>query len=186
MLGQALAPVTFIVLAGILAPQAKELILAFVAALGEATADTWAAELGFLYGGQPRLVTNLVRKVEKGTSGGVTLIGDAGAALGSAFSLFISLAFGILCPAMWTLLLLFVIVLGAQHIDSLLGATIQGKFYCRACKKFTEKRIHSCGSRSMPVSGFRHISNEAVNLITTFFAGFLAYAVISFGFTATI
>jgi uncharacterized protein (TIGR00297 family) len=59
-----------------------EAITAFliVVPLAEAAADTISSEIGQVFGGLPRLITTL-RKVEKGTDGGITPIGTlAGAA----------------------------------------------------------------------------------------------------------
>ena len=49
--------------------------LGFAAALAAVNADTWATELGVLNPTPPRMITNLSRRVEKGTSGGISLFG---------------------------------------------------------------------------------------------------------------
>ena len=66
--------------------------LGFAASLAAVNADTWATELGVLNPTAPRLITDLRKVVEKGTSGGVSWIGTlasfAGAGLiGSGSSL---------------------------------------------------------------------------------------------------
>jgi uncharacterized protein (TIGR00297 family) len=45
-----------------------------LAALAEAAADTVSSEIGQVLGGEPRMITNL-RRVARGTDGGVTLVG---------------------------------------------------------------------------------------------------------------
>ena len=93
-------------------------------ALAAATADTWATEIGCYSRTPPRLITSGAA-VPAGTSGGVTLLGTAGA-LGGAL-LMGALAAG-LGPGGWRAA---VSTTGAGFIgmvgDSLLGATVQDK-----------------------------------------------------------
>jgi uncharacterized protein (TIGR00297 family) len=49
-------------------------VFASLTALAEAAADTVSSELGQVFGGEPRMITTL-RRVEKGTDGGITLAG---------------------------------------------------------------------------------------------------------------
>ncbi len=46
--------------------------------------DTWASELGSVFGGVPVLVTSL-RKVPPGTNGGITILGLGASFLGGSF-----------------------------------------------------------------------------------------------------
>ncbi len=133
----------------------------YLAALAAASADTWATELGTLVRQQPRLITTM-RKVEAGTSGGITLPGTVSATAGAAL---IALS-GFIFPVDMTWLLVgFVTVAGltGSMIDSLLGATVQVQYRCEVCGKVTEKTMH-CKNR--PTSAFRGISwmnNDIVN-----------------------
>ena len=49
----------------------------FVGAMATATADTFATEIGQIYDKNPRLITNLKKKVKVGTSGAVSVPGAA-------------------------------------------------------------------------------------------------------------
>ena len=62
-------------------------------------------------------------------------------------------------------------------VDSLLGATVQAMYYCPACEKETERRIHNCGTRTRPMRGVNWLNNDVVNFIATLFGGLLAMAI---------
>ena len=61
------------------------LLGALVGALATVNADTWATEIGVLSKRPPRMVTDLSRVVEPGTSGGITLLGTFAAVAGATF-----------------------------------------------------------------------------------------------------
>ena len=58
-------------------------------------------------------------------------------------------------------------------VDSLLGATCQAVYRCPRCGTDTERRVHSCGARTVHVRGLRWLDNDAVNALSTV-AGALA------------
>src|SRR5687767_6077412 len=58
--------------------------IGFAACLAAVNADTWATELGVLNPTPPRLITDLRKRVEKGTSGGISLWGTGASLLGSS------------------------------------------------------------------------------------------------------
>jgi uncharacterized protein (TIGR00297 family) len=183
----------------VLSPSPREGMLLYLAALAEANADTWATEIGSLARGRPRLVTTL-RRVDPGTSGGITLQGILAALLGAAFiagvgwlawtpeSLQIRLLkhshSGSWLP--WPILALridpaeFLAVAWAGFLgslaDSILGASIQAQYHCIRCGVQTEHRIH-CGQIGRRLQGFRWVTNDTVNLLASllavFFAGYL-------------
>lgn len=98
-----------------------EVITAFAGAIAAATADTWATEVGLLSPAAPRLITTW-RRVPAGTSGGVTLLGIAtGAAGASLIARLSQLVFGTSHDVVW------IAAMGAMFIDSLLGATLEGR-----------------------------------------------------------
>jgi len=136
----------------------------FAAALAAANADTWATELGVLDPNLPRLITSLRKRVERGTSGGVSLYGTSAALLGAGFigalsTIFIpdNRAFGFLLVTVSGLL--------GSLFDSLLGATVQAIYFCPSDRKETEKYpLHSCGTPTIQIRGWKWLNNDLVNV----------------------
>jgi uncharacterized protein (TIGR00297 family) len=138
---------------------------AAVGALAAAAADTWATEIGTLLGGAPRsIVTGAA--VEPGLSGGITVAGTLGGAVGA---LAVALPGTMLLGGGFTLLwpLAAAGVLGGLG-DSLLGATVQAKRRCPRCQRWTERATHDCGVATEPGRGWRWMTNDTVNLVATF------------------
>jgi len=140
--------------------------IAFAASLAAVNADTWATELGVLNPTPPRMITNLRKRVEKGTSGGVSLFGTLASLLGSAV---IALPAVLLSPV-GTLdtnyfLLITAAGLAGSLFDSLLGATVQAMYFCPADQKETERHpLHTCGTESVHIRGWQWLDNDRVNL----------------------
>ncbi len=106
--------------------------LAFAGSLAAATADTWASEIGRHSRTPPRLITNGIR-VPAGTDGGMTLLGTAGGIAGAgligALAVFLeprAIGPGSAHPG-WIAAIVAVAGLIGMVLDSLLGATVQGK-----------------------------------------------------------
>ncbi|MBI3790788.1 MAG: DUF92 domain-containing protein [Gemmatimonadetes bacterium] len=143
-------------------------------ALAAAASDTWSTEIGSWLGGAPRMITT-GRRVPAGTSGGVTLWGFAGAALGAlavgAAAEPLVLAQADLDPNVW----LFAAVAGfcGALVDSLLGALVQSRRRCPACDALTERRIHDCGTATVRAGGWAWMTNDSVNFLATLAAALL-------------
>jgi uncharacterized protein (TIGR00297 family) len=135
--------------------------------LAAAGADTWATSIGALSRSDPLHLLRWVR-VPKGTSGGVSLIGTAGGMVGSGVIALVPLLFGAPMPLAGASLCIGTVGMVA---DSILGATVQGRFECPACGLSSERQLHRCGTATRLVGGVRWIGNDAVNLIATALAG---------------
>jgi uncharacterized protein (TIGR00297 family) len=137
---------------------------AFVGAMAAVNADTWATELGVLSKQSPRLVTT-GKPVERGTSGGITLLGTLAALGGAAFVALIAALFSLGDEA-WALLLAATLGgLAGSFFDSLLGATVQAIYRCPQCSKETERHPrHTCGAETVQVRGWSWMNNDLVNL----------------------
>jgi len=145
-------------------PDAPWTWLGFAAALAAVNADTWATELGVLNPTSPRLITDLRKVVDKGTSGGVSLVGTLASLAGAGL---IGLGAALLSPfgVNWSFFIIVTIagLLGALF-DSLLGATVQAIYYCPACQKETERYpTHGCGIGTNQIRGWKWLDNDLVN-----------------------
>jgi Raf kinase inhibitor-like YbhB/YbcL family protein/uncharacterized protein (TIGR00297 family) len=162
---------------------------AFAGTLAAVNADTWATELGVLSKASPRLITT-GKVVEPGTSGGISITGTL-ATLGGA--IFIAIPAVVFKPPSLSFtvennFLFFLIIsisgLTGSLIDSLLGATLQAIYFCKTCRKQTEKHpLHSCGNPTEIVRGISWLNNDWVNAFCGFagaiLAGSIAFALLS-------
>lgn len=141
--------------------------IGFAAALAAVNADTWATELGVLNPHPPRMITNPMKVVEKGTSGGISLYGTLASLAGAGIIGF--LAAFISPNNHWSLhtgywLLVTVSGLAGSLFDSLLGATVQAMYFCPKDQKETEKHpLHTCGTETVHIRGWKWLDNDWVN-----------------------
>ena len=157
--------------------------IGFSASLAAVNADTWATELGVLNPTPPRMITDLRKRVEKGTSGGISLFGTLASLLGSAV---IALPAVLLSPTGTLPPVYFLLItaagLAGSLFDSLLGATVQAMYYCPADKKETEKHpLHTCGTETIHIRGWKWLDNDWVN----FACGAFGVLVALFGLTVS-
>jgi uncharacterized protein (TIGR00297 family) len=163
---------TFFVLVHAFYPESMIGWVGFAAALAAVNADTWATELGVLNPTPPRMITDVRKRVEKGTSGGVSLFGTLASLLGAAV---------IALPAAWftgnwSLFPLITFAgLAGSLFDSLLGATVQAMYYCPTDKKETEKHpLHTCGTKTVHIRGWKWLNNDWVNFACGLFGVLIA------------
>jgi len=139
--------------------------MAFAGCMAAVNADTWSTELGVLSPILPRMITS-GQKVERGTSGGVTLVGSLAALGGAVLIAVVAFIFG---PHQGWLTSLGFIVIGGlvgALIDSLLGATVQAIYWCPVCQKETERHpVHTCGNTTTQVRGWSWVNNDLVNFM---------------------
>ncbi len=135
--------------------------IGFAASLAAVNADTWATELGVLNPSPPRMITDIRKRVEKGTSGGVSLVGTLASLAGSA----LIAALASLFTAHWSLFIPITLAgLAGSLFDSFLGATVQAMYFCPKDNKETEKHpLHTCGTETIHLRGWKWLSNDWVN-----------------------
>ena len=146
-------------------------LVMFGAAVAEATADTFAGEIGRLSSREPVSILTL-RPVPRGLSGGVTLLG--------VFAAFAASAVIALCLYLWfpTVSVAGAVLAGTlgfagSVIDSYLGAGVQAIYYDPEEKTFSEKEEKD--GRKLELSrGIRWIDNDMVNLMSNVFSAVFA------------
>lgn len=134
-------------------------------AIAAAAADTWATEIGAFSPFPPRLITS-GQRVTRGTSGGITVLGTLGGVAGAA--LIAGLARGLAPRAIApTFGLVASAGVAGMLADSVLGATLQGKYECPGCDARFERGNTVCHEPVRLTRGWRWLDNDAVNLAAT-------------------
>ncbi|WP_309719413.1 DUF92 domain-containing protein, partial [Armatimonas sp.] len=124
---------------------------AMLGALAVANADTWATEIGSLFGGKPRRITNLA-PAEPGESGAISLLGTLAAFAGA-------MLLGAFGGVAWLAITLSGFI-GALA-DSLLGATVQAQWWDEKTGKWSEI------PQGKLARGVNWMRNDAVNILAT-------------------
>jgi uncharacterized protein (TIGR00297 family) len=159
-------------------------LAAFLGSMATATADTWGTEIGVLSRDPPRLITT-GKRVPPGTSGGISLLGTSASVLGALVIGLVAyvltyvqtvLSGGSALQLSWIVPTTLLSGLLGSLFDSLLGATMQGIFYCAQCQVQTEKPLHGCGLRTTHVRGWRWLNNDMVNFLSSICGALLAIA----------
>lgn len=139
----------------------RAFLVGFAVALTEALADSIASDVGVLSKQEPVSICRF-RRIPKGLSGGVSLLGTLSSFAATA-----------LCALMYYLFFreweeALVVLLGGNFgclVDSILGDLFQGKFKCPQCGRLTEKRKH-CEVATIHHSGLIWLNNCMVNLVS--------------------
>jgi uncharacterized protein (TIGR00297 family) len=159
------------------------LFAAFLGVMATVNADTWATELGVLSRVPPRLITT-GQEVAPGASGGVTRFGIwasvAGALLIGAVATALTQVWSLFGGFGWSLDAIFFALLAVAGgvvgslFDSLLGATVQGIYYCGQCGSQTERPVHHCGRTARVLRGWTWLNNDIVNFSASMAGGLVA------------
>ncbi|MGB9717019.1 MAG: DUF92 domain-containing protein [Thermoproteota archaeon] len=156
----------------------------FTTAVCSAAADTLATEIGLLSNSKPRLITRLKSRVEKGVSGGVTLLGTVAGLLGSVAIALVALALhlvntpGILSGVSDFQRLLVACSAGGflgMIVDSLLGATVQEAYVSKADGRLREQPREQ--GEYVLVKGVSGFDNHVVNFVSSLIAGLLGVTI---------
>ncbi len=176
VLSNGLAPVIGVLLTTFLPIIREQATMFFLGSLATAAADTWATEIGTRYG---KRVFNIFsfRPMQKGLSGGVSLVGLFASVLGAMFIAALPLLpfweGHKMCGLVLVNIFPVVVIAGVigALIDSILGATLQAKYEKDGI--YIEENLLG----STKVSGLGFIDNNAVNLISTLWGGFVGVGI---------
>ena len=147
----------------------RALLIGYFAALAEFLADTMASDVGTLSRREPFDLCRM-KRIPRGRSGGVSLLGTLSALLASLLAAALSLCAGLsLFEAAAVLTAAFLGVLA----DSILGSLLQAKYRCCVCGAYTEKPTH-CEVAAEKTGGLRLLTNSGVNLLSSLLAGAVA------------
>ena len=143
--------------------------ISVLGALGCANGDTWASELGtILSTGDPYLITSM-KRVPKGTNGGVSTYGLlvsalGGLVIGMAFYIPLSLVGYDSGIAQWAPLLITGVFSGlfGSITDSLLGATLQFS----GVNTKTGRIVEEMAPDVKHINGYQILDNNCVNLLS--------------------
>jgi uncharacterized protein (TIGR00297 family) len=153
--------------------------IGFAASLAAVNADTWATEIGVLSPHPPRMMTDLRRIVERGTSGGISLTGTLASLAGAAL---IGILASLLGPQPATVSMGLIVTLSGlagSLFDSFLGATVQAMYYCPKDNKETEKHpLHTCGTETVHIRGWKWLNNDWVNFACGVFGVLTAFLIL--------
>jgi len=145
-------------------------LIGFIVSLASANSDTWASEIGSLSKKNPIYIRTW-KRIEKGTSGAISLLGSTAALAGS---------FLISVISFWLfdldLLLTFIVFLFGyigNVIDTIIGAFYQQMYTCQHCGIETEKKVH-CQRTTTRIKGLTLVDNDMVNFLSGFLAAVLA------------
>ena len=153
--------------------------IALLGSLACSCGDTWASEIGSVYGNTPRLITTL-RSVPVGTNGGVTIVGTIASFVGGTivgiayyFTMVAIMTYDMThnkYPPQWPIVVTGLLggVIGSL-IDSLVGAKLQYSGYCDVQKRI----VHEPSSTTKHICGRAILSNHGVNFVSALLTGFV-------------
>ena len=153
----------------------KMAIVLFYSCLAATTADTWGTEIGHFSNAKPRLIFSNI-KVDKGTSGGVTLLGTLGSLGGSAL---IAGAFYFIDKSLTSTAIIFLSGFSGSLFDSALGRFYQARFKCLVCGKVVEEKVH-CNQEAIFYKKIKWIDNNMVNFFNACFGALLSQILLLF------
>jgi uncharacterized protein (TIGR00297 family) len=149
-------------------------LIGFTVCLASSNSDTWASEIGSLSKRNPVYIRTF-KRIDKGTSGAISLLGSIAALLGSVLIATVSTwVFNLEVIHFWIIFLFGFI---GNILDTIFGAYYQQTYVCSQCGIETEKKMH-CHYPAKRLKGFPLVDNDMVNFLSGLIAAFLAMLVV--------
>lgn len=149
-------------------------LVGFAVCLASANSDTWASEIGSLSKQEP-LYIRTFKRVEKGTSGAISLLGSL-ASLAGSFLISI-IGYWLFDLSFFLTALVFIFGYLGNVIDTLIGAFYQQVYVCKECGIETEKKRH-CDCPATRIKGSIFVDNDMVNFLSGLIAAIAAIGVL--------
>lgn len=128
----------------------------------EQFADSMASDIGSMTKGKTINVITF-KPLEKGISGGISLLGTLSSVVSSFLLTTLPLLFHAISFKIYFFISLFAFL--GTIVDSLLGATAQALYKCEKCEKLIENPLH-CSLNAKLIKGYKFIDNVAVNYLS--------------------
>lgn len=149
-------------------------VIGFTVSMASSNSDTWASEIGSVSKRKPIYIRTF-KRVDRGTSGAISLLGTAASLFGSLLIALVSVILFNLNAA--HLFIIFLFGFMGNVIDTLFGAYYQQAYICKICGIETEKKSH-CQESTMRIKGLSFVDNDMVNFLSGLIAAVLAMAII--------
>ena len=144
-------------------------LVAYVAVLAEAFADTAASGIGVFSKNTFDLFK--MRRCEKGISGGMSFLGTSASLVGAVLFSLLILPFGI--KSFTVILIASLSAFLGVIFDSFLGSVLQVKYRCSVCSFLTERESH-CDAPTVKARGFKFFDNDVVNVSSGVFTAIIS------------
>lgn len=151
-------------------------IYIYVISIAESLADSAASSFGIAFGKKVYDICSF-KRIENGTSGGISVPGTISAFVLSLILGLITFLFGF-CNLTGLIMITLCPFIGCIF-DSILGSKLQLKNKCVVCGKITEKNIH-CEKEVKYYKGIKWMNNDVVNGLSNLFASLLTLVILLF------
>jgi len=162
----------FIILYGIFNKQSM-LIISLISLSG-CLIDSVSSDVGVLSKKDTSYDFIKRKRVPKGISGGISILGTISALICAIIIAIIVCIY--LKLSIFYIFLIAGLIFLQTIIDSILGSLLQAKFKCTKCQEITEKTVH-CDNKTEIIEGIHWVNNNMVNIMSSAITTLIAVAI---------